>query len=104
MKSEVQPEYILGTWSATSTSFKDNKQLYTNGSGDRLVRIKYDKRTNPNAPKEGLTYNGAYVSGLWYETSSAEVVKYRGDIKTMEGNRLNLSVYVSGSELTVTER
>lgn len=102
MKIEVNPEYVLGTWTATNTSYKDSTKLYTNGTGNRLKLMSYAKRTNSSAPTKALTFNSDYLTGLWYEGNSPNVSVYRGDLKT-NGKRIDVKVYFTDSDLTITE-
>lgn len=103
MKIEVNPEYIIGTWTATNTNYKDSTKLYTNGTGDRLKLMSYSRRANSSAPPKALTYNSEYLTGLFPEGGSSNVNVYGGDLKT-SGKRIKVKVYLTESELTITER
>lgn len=103
MTKLIDLDLLFGTWTATSTSYSSQKQLYTNGSGDRLVKIEYESRSSDKAPNLGITLNGTYVTGLWYESGHDNLVKYKGDVLVSRYTRKKISVYQTQNELTITD-
>lgn len=103
MKSVVNPSEIVGTWNRVNTNYGSSHVKFER-EGQKIVYCDSTKRASGKAPNKYLTYNSNYLTGLFYESSSSSIVKYRADLSQSGGGRIPIYVYLTSNDLTITER
>lgn len=95
---------VGGTWRRVNTHYADVNVKYVSDKGT-LTLCKKRQRTNGRAPDSYLMLDGEqYVSGMFFQESNGTTSRYWGDLKSPEGGKQSIDIFLNGDELSIFRR